>query len=104
MFNFFGNDGENENVAAASVVGNGVNYEVLQSARRDLIGEIQAIIDYADHIHTSDDPVANATWRDIMHEEMVHFGELLALLDYLNPTQRRYVEDGIKEFNERLKR
>ena len=103
MFNFFGNDGENA-IPSAAVGGNGTNFEILQKARRDLIGEVQAIIDYAEHIHTSDDAVANATWQDIIHEEMVHVGELLALLDYLNPSQRRFVEEGIREFNERMKR
>ena len=101
MFNLFGNESENGFGVASS--GKAVNFEVLQNARKDLIGEVQAIIDYSNHIHESDDPVANATWQDIVHEEMVHVGELLALLDYLNPGQRRYVEEGAREFNERLK-
>lgn len=81
-----------------------VNFEELQKARRDLIGEIEAVIEYDNHIKTSTDKFAQQTWIDIKNEELVHVGELLALLGYLDSTQREYVEKGFKEFNERLKK
>ena len=74
------------------------NFETIQKARQDLIGEIQAIIDYANHIETSNSQVAKNTWTHIMHEEMHHVGELLALLNYLCPEQKQHVQMGIDEF------
>lgn len=81
---------------------NNNNFSDLQKARLDLIGEIQAIYDYADNINSSDNTVAGDTWRDIIQEELVHVGQLLALIDYLAPSQKQFIEQGIKEFNDRL--
>ncbi len=78
------------------------NFETLQKARRDLIGEIDAIMQYDDHAHSSTNQAAIETWLNIKNEELVHVGELLALCNYLDETQRQYVEQGIKEFNERM--
>ncbi len=77
--------------------------DVLQNARRDLIGEIEAIIGYDKSITSADAPnLAKATWEDIRDEELVHVGELLALLTYLAPYQRDLVEQGMKEFKDRM--
>ena len=92
MFSLFNNVHTNE-------VG---DFETLQKARKDLVGEIDAIIQYDEHIHNSNNELAKQTWQDIKKDELVHVGELLALLNYLDPTQLKPVEDGIKEFNERL--
>ena len=81
---------------------NVVDYDALQKARKDLIGELDAVIQYDDHIHTSNVETAKATWVDIRNEELVHVGELLGLILYLAPYQRKFVEDGLKEFDERL--
>lgn len=80
-----------------------VSFDTLQKARQDLIGEIQAVIEYDAHIHSSIDKPAVATWTNIKNEELVHVGELLALLNYLDPTQRQHVQKGFAEFMERLK-
>ena len=82
--------------------GNAVVFDALQKARKDLIGELDAIIEYDDHIHTSNVEAANATWVDIRNEELVHVGELLGLILYLAPYQRKFVEDGLKEFDGRI--
>ena len=82
--------------------GNVVDYDALQKARRDLIGELDAVIQYDDHIHSSSVEAAKATWEDIRNEELVHVGELLGLILYLAPYQRKFFEDGLKEFDERL--
>jgi hypothetical protein len=84
--------------------GNAGNFETVQKARQDLIGEIGAIIEYDDHIHTTNNEVAKQTWTNIKGEELTHVGELLALLDYLDPEQKNFVTDGIAEFNARLGR
>lgn len=74
----------------------------IQKAREDLIDEIGAIIQYDDHIYSTSNEAARQTWIDIRNEEMVHVGELLALLNYLDASQKQFVEEGIKEFNERM--
>ena len=80
------------------------DFVTLQQARKDLIGEIDAIIQYDDHLHNTNNQLARETWRNIMSEEMVHVGELLALINYLDPSQLKHVQDGIKEFEERKNR
>ena len=79
------------------------NYDTLQKARQDLMGEIQAVMEYDQHIHNTPDGLAKMTWENIKSEELTHIGELLSLIDYLDPTQRQYVEQGMKEFAERKK-
>ena len=95
MFNF--NNFSSENATPVS------NYDTLQKARQDLIGEMQAIIEYDAHIHNSTDRLARQTWQDIKNEELVHFGELLALINYLDPEQNQFVQKGFTEFYERQK-
>ncbi len=79
-------------------------FETLQNARKDFIGEIDAIIQYDNHIVTTDNALSRATWEDIRNEELVHVGELLGLLFYLAPYQQTLVEEGMKEFNERMQK
>lgn len=78
------------------------NFETLQNARKDLVGELDAIIQYDDHLHKTDNKLAKETWENIRDEELTHVGELLGLLFYLAPYQKAFVEKGLKEFNERL--
>lgn len=78
------------------------NFETLQNARKDLVGEIDAIIQYDDHLHKTDNKLAKETWENIRNEELMHVGELLGLLFYLAPYQKAFVEKGLNEFNDRL--
>lgn len=80
-----------------------MNFDTLQKARQDLIGEIQAVIEYDAHIHSTSDRLARQTWQNIKNEELVHIGELLGLLNYLDPDQRQYIQKGLAEFIERQK-
>ncbi|MGN1201276.1 MAG: ferritin-like domain-containing protein [Candidatus Caccovivens sp.] len=80
------------------------SFQTLQDARKDLIGEIEAVMQYDDHVQTSTNNAARQTWINIRDEELMHVGELLALLNYLNPEQKKFVEQGVNEFNERLRR
>ena len=79
---------------------NNMRFNTLQKARQDLMGEIQAVIEYDAHIHSSSDKVAIETWQSIKSEELVHIGELLALLNYLEPNQKQFVQKGFNEFYE----
>lgn len=98
MFNYFFNGMNNGNFNPESVV----DFDTLQNARRDLIGEIGAVIQYDDHLHKTNVELAKETWIHIRNEELVHVGELLGLLCYLAPYQKALIEKGLKEFEERM--
>ncbi|MDE7165246.1 MAG: hypothetical protein K2O04_07500 [Clostridiales bacterium] len=80
------------------------DFPTLQKARKDLVGELDAIIEYDDHVHTTDNDLARRTWQNIRDEELLHVGELLGLITYLAPYQISLIEKGLKEFEERKKR
>lgn len=98
MFNFFLNGMNMGNVGQNTVM----DFDTLQNARKDLIGELEAIIQYDDHLHKTNVELAKETWVNIRNEEIVHVGELLGLLCYLAPYQKGLIEQGLKEFDERL--
>ena len=79
-----------------------MDFETLQNARKDLIGELEAIIQYDDHLHKTNVDAAKSTWINVRNEELVHVGELLGLLMYLAPYQKQYFEQGLKEFDEQI--
>ena len=80
-----------------------MNFDVLQKARQDFIGEIQAVIQYDEHLRSTNDKLAKETWESIKNEELVHIGELLGLLNYLDPAQKPFVQKGWMEFSQRMK-
>ena len=96
MLNLFFNGNSNQSHGGV------MDFETLQNARKDLIGELEAIIQYDDHLHKTNVDAAKSTWIDIRNEELVHVGELLGLLMYLAPYQKQYFEQGLKEFDERI--
>lgn len=91
----------NQNLKMANS-SNIISFEALQKARQDLIGELDAITEYDNHIYTSNVNIAKETWEDIRNEELVHVGELLALIIHLAPYQKELIESGVREFEERL--
>jgi rubrerythrin len=64
---------------------------------KDLIGEIEAINQYSEHIMATDNKMVITTLTSIRKEEQVHFGELLALLYKLEPEFKVQVEKGMNE-------
>ena len=96
MLNLFFNGNSNQSHGGV------MDFETLQNARKDLIGELEAIIQYDDHLHKTNVDAAKSTWIDIRNEELVHVSELLGLLMYLAPYQKQYFEQGLKEFDERI--
>ena len=105
MFNYNNQNGNymsNNPNGRNSNQGNAETFETLQNARRDLVGEIDAIIQYDEHLHKTNIEIAKQTWKNIRDEELTHVGELLGLLYYLAPYQKEFVEKGLDEFNERL--
>ena len=105
MFNWnmpcggYANAGSNKNECASDN-----DFETLQNARKDLIGELDAIVQYDNHLHKTDNNLAKETWKDIRDEELVHVGELLGLLCSIAPYQRELIQQGLNEFAERVKK
>ena len=69
-----------------------------QNTRLDIIGELDAIIQYETHINSSVDPVYRSTLQDIVNEEKVHVGQLFGLLFILDPASKEFFEKGLNEF------
>jgi len=69
-----------------------------QSARLDIIGELEAIVMYQNHFDATDDQDARKTIADIMEEEKVHVGQLFGLLFKLDPESKVQFEKGYTEF------
>ena len=80
---------------------NANKFETLQKARRDLMGEIEAVIQYDEHAQNATDNISRQTWIHIKEDELTHIGELLGLINEIDPTQIKFVEKGLKEFEER---
>ena len=68
-----------------------------------MIGEIQAVIEYDAHLHSTNNQLARQTWEHIKNEELAHVGELLGLINYLDPSQKNFVQKGLAEFYEMQK-
>lgn len=76
------------------------NFPTLQQVRKDLVGEIDAVLQYDQHIHETTNNIAKQTWQHIRDEELVHIGELLALWKHLSPSSFAFISDGMHEFEE----
>lgn len=78
----------------------------MNAIRKDIIGEIDAVIQYGNHYNATDDPLARAVWKDIRDEERVHVGELMTLLAYFEPGELEFLAQGeseVKEIAEKLR-
>ena len=76
--------------------------ELAQAIRQDLVGELEAIFLYEGHVQATDDKVAKKVLGDIGNEEKEHVGELLALLQYLDPSEADFYASGVGEVAEML--
>ncbi|MBA7504619.1 hypothetical protein ES706_03265 [subsurface metagenome] len=59
----------------------------LEMIREDLIGELQAINQYQQHIESLENEEVVTTLEHIMEEEKEHVAELLKILSVLDPIQ-----------------
>ncbi|MBP3344945.1 MAG: ubiquinone biosynthesis protein COQ7 [Clostridia bacterium] len=75
------------------------DFTTLQNARLDLIGELEAIVQYENHLMQTNDMAAKSTNKDIVKEEKVHVGQLFGLIFSLDPESKEMFEKGIVEFN-----
>ncbi len=70
----------------------------LQKVLLDLIGEVEAIAQYDNHIKSTNLAIAKNTWTHIRNEELHHVGELLELVNYLSPEFKRHIDSGRQEW------
>lgn len=75
------------------------NFITAQNTREDIIGELDAIIQYENHIVQTNDERAREALRDIVKEEKLHVGQLFGLLFSLDPESKTQFEKGLNEFN-----
>lgn len=83
------------------------NYDSNQdiiNVRDDIIGELDAINQYTQHIDNTTDPRVRRVLTDIRSEEEIHVGQLMNLLFTLNEESRIQFEKGIQESNEQINR
>ena len=62
-------------------------HDDLEMLREDLIGELQAINQYQEHIESMETEDAVAVLEHIIEEEKEHVAELLKLIQGLDPIQ-----------------
>ena len=79
------------------------NPELAQAIRLDLASELEAIFLYEAHALACEDPVAKKVLMDIRDEEKEHMGELLTLLQYLDPAEAEHYGEGADEVAAMLK-
>lgn len=73
------------------------NAELAQAVRLDLASELEAIYLYEAHILATDDEAAKKVLGHIRDEEKEHLGELLMLLQYLDPDEGQHYADGASD-------
>ncbi len=76
------------------------NKNIITAVRQDIIGELEAINQYNQHISQFDNAMAKGVWQSIKNEERVHVGELMALLQQLCPDEAKKLQDGYQEVEE----
>lgn len=76
------------------------NFTTLQNARLDVVGELDAIIQYESHLNQTNVESAKNAISDIVKEEKLHVGQLMGLIFKLDPESKTQFYKGLEEFNE----
>ena len=68
----------------------------LEMLREDLVGELEAINQYQDHIDEIENDEARHVLEHIRDDEKEHFAELTKLIQELDPTQaEKFEKEGL---------
>jgi len=68
----------------------------LEMLRDDLVGELQAINQYQDHIDSLENEEARSVLEHIRDDEKEHVAELTKLIQQLDPTQaEKFKKEGL---------
>lgn len=78
--------------------------ELVRAIRFDIAAEYEAVQLYRQLADSTDDKVAKAVLEDIAEEEVVHAGEFLRLLKYLQPDEEKSYQKGYKEVEDMMKK
>ena len=76
------------------------NFTTLQNARLDVVGELEAIVQYEAHLSQTNVESAKRAISDIINEEKLHVGQLMGLIFKLDPESKEQFYKGLEEFNE----
>lgn len=76
--------------------------ELIQALRVDIAGELEAITVYDAHAMATDDPRAKAILTSIRDEERQHVGELIHLMEILDPAEAQLLGKGKQEVTQLL--
>lgn len=76
--------------------------ELVQALRVDIAGELEAILVYNAHASATDDQRAKAVLYSIRDEERQHVGELLHLMEILDPQEAQLLSKGRQEVDQLL--
>lgn len=76
--------------------------ELINAIRQDIVGELEAIFLYDAHAQATDDPRAKKILEDIRDEEREHVGELMTLLNILDPNEAKLFSNGQEEVKEMM--
>lgn len=76
------------------------NFTTLQNARLDVVGELDAIIQYESHLNQTNVEAAKNAISDIVKEEKLHVGQLMGLIFKLDPESKTQFYKGLEEFVE----
>jgi len=73
-----------------------MNNNDLKNLREDLIGELQAINQYQEHIDETDNEEIKKALSHIRDDEKEHFAELTKLIQELDATQKeKFQKEGL---------
>ena len=71
--------------------------DLIRAIRLDLALEQDATAVYTAHAEASPNTLATKVLRSIANEERVHIGELLRLIETLDPEETKFLENGAAE-------
>jgi rubrerythrin len=71
--------------------------DLVKALRLDLAAEEDAASLYVTHSNATDNPLVIKVLRSISNEERVHIGELLRLIETLDPEETKFLENGAAE-------
>lgn len=70
------------------------NEELLQAIRADIVGEYEAVIGYEAHALSATDSRVKQILYQIADDEKKHVGQLMELLQLLNPKEQQLIDQG----------
>ncbi len=73
------------------------NEELARLVRCDLARVLKTVNRYGEHLEAARDEAAAKVFEHLRDEEKHHFGELLALLQYLDPEEAQHYAEGATE-------